>query len=287
VYSIEVQGLSAVRQRIRDVPRQFRFAGAGALNEVAFIAARRAVPAEMAQVFDRPKPYILRSPWYTQARPDRLVAALGVSKHGGPGYAPEQLTPGVVKGGKGNDPADTLRAEVFGGPRALKKSERLFQRAGVLPAGYAMVPAKWLIDSVAGDGYGGIKASFIVRLLSYLQAFGEQGFKANMKAKGIRRLARFGKTDSGFKRIGGVQYFVSYGRLRSLNADSDALQHLKPGIWQRSGTHGSDVKPVFLFTKVPSYAKRLRLGEVISRAVQENLPRAFDQRLRRALASAR
>lgn len=284
MYSIEVQGLSAVRQRVRDLPRQFRFAGAGALNEVAFIAARQAVPAEMAQVFDRPRPFTLRAPWYKQAAPDRLSAAVGVSKDSKPGYSLEQLT---AKGGKQNDPAETLRAEVFGGPRALKKSERLFQRVGVLPQGYAMVPAKWLVDSAAGDGYGGIKAGFIVRLLSYLQAFGEQGFKANMKAKGIRRLAKFGKTESGFKRVGGVQYFVSYGRLRSLNADSDAQQHLKPGIWQRSGTHGSDVKPVFLFTKMPSYAKRLRLGEVISRTVQANLPRAFDQRLRRALATAR
>lgn len=274
MYSIEVLGLDALRTRVRNLPKQLRFAGARALNDVGF-AARNAIVAEMGRVFDRPTPFILRSVRLLRARPDKLSVTM----------FPDS------PGGKSVDPTDVLRAEVLGGARKLKRSERAFQRIGVLPQGKIMVPAA----AAPLDSYGNVPGSFIVRLLSYFQAFGEQGYRANMKASGIRRLAGRGNPRMGpprrYAHIGGVEYFVSYGRTAGAAINVERRggrdQHLPAGIWQRSGTHGSDVKPVFLFVNAPRYTQRLRMGEVIAEVVQRELPQRFQQQLRAALATAR
>lgn len=273
MYSIEVLGLDALRSRVRSLPKQLRFAGARALNDVGF-AARNAVIAEMGRVFDRPTPFVLRSLRLLPARPDKLSVIL----------FPDS------PGGKAVDPTDVLRAEVLGGARKLKRSERAFQRIGVLPQGKVMVPAA----AAPRDSYGNVPGPFIVRLLSYFQAFGEQGYRANMKAAGIRRLAGRANPRMGpprrFAHIGGVEYFISRGRGEFTGRGSwrnGQQQHLPAGIWQRSGTHGSDVKPVFLFVNAPRYAQRLRMGEIIAEVVQRELPQRFHQRLTAALATAR
>ena len=286
MFSIEVQGLASVRQRVRSLPKQFRFAAAQALNAVAFQAARRALPDEMAKVFDRPTPFILRAPWYRKATPELLVAEIGVDKGRAPGYAADQLSSGVVRGGKSTvDPANVLRPEVVGGGRRLKRFEVALQRVGILPAGYAIVPGA----AAPRDAYGNVPGPFLVRLLSYLQVFGEQGYRANMTEKNRRRLAGRAGPRVGpprrYAHIGGVEYFVSYGKLRSNERGTPG--HLKPGIWQRSGTHGSDVKPVLLFVRQPRYEQRLRMAEVVARTVQAQLPAVFHQRLQGALRTAR
>lgn len=284
--AIELQGLGRLRDQVRNLPRQLRFAAAGALNDVAFIAARQAVPAQMARDFVAPTPYVLRSPWYRKATAEQLEAAVGVDSAGRGGYGAAQLSSGAVRGGKSTDPANVLRAEVLGGRRKLKRAEVAFQRIGILPAGYAMVPGV----AAPRDGYGNVPGPFIVRLLAYFEAFGEQGYRANMTAKGRRRLAQRGNPRVGpprrFAHIGGVEYFVSYGRLRT-NPNSDAVPHLKPGIWQRSGTHGSDIKPVFLFVPVPSYRVRLQLREAVGTVVRSELPRQFRQRFVNAMRTVR
>ena len=273
MYSIEVLGLDALRGRVRALPKQFKFAGALALNGTGF-AARDAVMAEMGQVFDRPKPFIQRSIRVLKAEPQKLSVSIFPSS----------------PGGKAVDPVDVLRAEVFGGQRKLKRFELAFARVGILPQGMGMVPSPWLVESSAGDQHGGISASFIRRLLSYFQAFGEQGYRANMKERGIKRLAKIGRSEGGFKTVGGVQYFVSRGRGEFTGRGSwrnGQEQHLPAGIWQRSGIHGSDVKPVFLFVRAPRYTQRLLMGEVIAGVARRELPQRFNQHLRRALATAR
>jgi len=276
VYSIEVLGLAAVRERVRNVPKQMRYAAALALGEVGR-AARADLAAEARTAFKDPTPFTIRAllsrPRDRWATTDRLV---------------EIITP-EYPGGKAVDPVDVLRPEVEGGARKLKRAERAFQRVGILPPGMAMVPARGLVDGPKGDGYGNVKGSFIVQLISYFQAFGEQGYRANMTAKRKRSLAKYGKSEGGFKRIGGVEYFVSRGRGEFTGRGSwrnGQQQHLPAGIWQRSGTHGSNVKPVFLFVRPPRYTERFRMGEVIAQRARD-LPQRFNQHLVRALATAR
>lgn len=271
MYSVQVLGLDRIKRRIKDAPRQIRYAAARTINDTAFIGAK-AVGLRMATAFDRVTPFIAKSvrPSLTPATPERLRRSIFPA------------TPG----GKSVDPANVLQAEVFGGPRKFKRSERAFQRVGVLPAGYSMVPSRELLKSEKVDRYGNVKGSFIVQLLSYFQAFGEQGYRANMTAKRKRSLAKFGKSEGGFKKINGVEYFVSFGKLRS-RGDLGTPQNLPAGIWSRSGTHGSNVAPIFMFVRAPIYRARLPYAETIESAVVEAFPRLYAGHLQRALATAR
>jgi hypothetical protein len=210
--------------------QELKKATANALNDAAF-EARKTVQQEMDR-FDRVTPYVRRSVFVTPATADKLQAVVE------PRYM----------GGKGVDPQNILRASIFGGQRKLKRSERAFAAAGLLPAGYVIVPGQ----ACPLDQYGNIKGSFIVQLISYFKAFGEQGYKANMGDKRKSKLANRGRTE-GYKAINGVVYFVSRGKLLSGRGGT----HLAPGIWAKSGIHGSNVKPIMMFVKQPTYQKRL------------------------------
>ena len=90
-------------------------------------------------------------------------------------------------GGKGIDPQKILNAQAWGGRRHDKRSEVALRRAGILPTGYQTA----IPDDARGgpypgsdDGRGNLRGAFLVQLISYFRAFGEQGYKANMSAKG-------------------------------------------------------------------------------------------------------
>lgn len=224
------------------------------MNNMAF-EARKALGVEMRRVFDRPTPYIANSPFVTMAKPDALTATVSMR----------------YPGGKGIDPEQVLQAEVIGGPRALKRYEIALQRAGVLPKGFFTVPGTGVADKL--DAFGNLRGAFLVQLISYFGAFGEQGYKANMTDKRKKSLAKVGKSAGGFKTINGVQYFLSYGKLRG---GKDA--HFAPGIWSRSGTHGSNVKSVLMFVRQPVYKPRLNI-EAVGALIAATAPREMDRAL--------
>ena len=231
---------------------------AKALNDSAF-AARATIQKGMDSVFDRPTPYIRKSVWVTPATPEKLEASV----------APTYF------GGKGVDPQKILQAEVFGGRRRLKRSEVLLQNAGILPPGYVTVPGA----ACPLDSYGNIKGGFLVQLISYFKAFSEQGYRANMTDKRKKGLAKFGKSERGYKTINGVVYILSLGSLPGGKGVHDAMNrtiHLAPGIWAKSGTHGSSVKPILMFVKGTNYAKRL---DIFEKPVQDALAK-FEPRFR-------
>lgn len=273
--SIEITGVEAAGQRIRDVPRQVRFATSQALNETAF-AARLNVQAEMRSVFDRPTPWIQKTIFVKPAKPAQLEAQI----------YPEYL------GGKSVEPSKVLWAEVFGGDRRAKRSERALRRIGVLPPGMVIVPGK----GAPLDAYGNIPGSFLVRLLAYFEAFGEQGYSSNMNDKGRARLAKV-KRSNGALKVRGVQYFVSYGKgtrmTRAVNAQGQLsrpdgqAQHLPAGIWSRTGTHGSGIKPILMFVRAPRYSVRLRIRDVVEATVQRELPQRYAKWIGVAIATAK
>jgi hypothetical protein len=228
---------------------ELKVATAKALNDAAF-EGRKVIQSELDTSFDRVTPYIKRSIQVDRATPERLIATVE------PTYM----------GGKGVDPANILRASVFGGQRKHKASERAFARVGILQPGYSIVPG----EQCPLDRYGNIKGSFMVQIISYFQAFGEQGYKANMTAKRKGKLANVGRTASGFKTINGVVYFLSHGKLRGGRGGS----HLHYGIWAKTGTHGSDVKPIIMFVKQPTYRKRLDFfGKPVKAGTEKFNPR--------------
>lgn len=234
-------------------------ATAAALNDTAF-AIRKAEQEEMTRVFDRVTPYMRNSVFVEKATPFRLVASI----------APEYM------GGKGVDPQRVLRAGVMGGQRKDKAAERALQRAGILPKGFQMVPG----EAAPLDAYGNIKAGFLVQILSYMRAFGEQGYKANATDRTKARREKRGRTASGYATINGVAYFVAYGKLRDGKG-----QHLAPGIYSKTGIHGIDIKPVLMFVRRGTYRVRLDYAGVGLRVADETFGRRFRYRYRQAIES--
>ncbi|MGH6625159.1 MAG: hypothetical protein ACRECD_01205 [Burkholderiaceae bacterium] len=250
-----------VQKYIDRVGKQARFAAMQSINDTAF-KVRDELQREMRAKFDRVTPYILRSVQVTKATKQSMTATI----------EPKYM------GGKGIDPQKILRAQIFGGSRRLKRSEVALNRAGILPAGYVIVPG----DAVPLDVYGNVKGGFIVQLISYFQAFGEQGYKANMTAKRKASLAKRGRKQ-GYKTIGGVEYFVNYGKLRGGRGG----KHLHPGIWARTGIHGSDIKPILMFVRAPNYQTRLDFFGVSRPTIDQEFPKFFERRFADALRTAR
>ena len=246
-------GLASVQRQLAKLSsQQAKQAYAEGLNDAGF-RVRREWQREMGDQFDRPTAYILKSVYVRKATPERLSAEIE------PTYF----------GGKGVDPQKILQAQEFGGPRRDKRSEMALRRIGILPAGYqTVIPATPFPGS--DDGRGNVRGSFLVRLLSYFQALGEQGYRANMTDRSKARLHK------GTKGREGVRFFVAYGRLRG-----GPTQHLAPGIWAATGTQGGIVRPVLMFVRNATYEARISRERVADRAdVQPYIERRIRFRIR-------
>lgn len=240
--TLKLDGLDKVQKQLAQLTGpQFREAAAKAITDTAF-QVRRTMQAELASVFQDPTPYIVKSVYVKPADASTLSATIE------PTYF----------GGKGIDPQQILRAQEAGGTRRDKRSEVALRRAGILPAGYQTALPRVPFPG-SDDGRGNMRGPFLVQLISYFQAFGEQGFKANMSDKRKASLQR------GTSKVAGRRYFVAYGNLRS-----GKTSHLAPGIWAVVGTTGADVRPVLMFVRTPSYTPRLSMARIAEKADADN-----------------
>lgn len=269
---IQIRGQKEVADALRRLSGpQARQAYASALNDAGF-QARRVMQREMDTVFDRVTPWVRKSPKVFMATPEDLSVSIAPTLH--------TDRNAFVRGGKvGVDPQDVLQAQEFGGRRRDKRSEAALRRAGILPSGWqTVIPT----DPYPGsdDGRGNLRGAFLQQLLSYLQAYSEQGFKANMTDKRKARLRNqqgIGNiaTKKVYKTTLGRRYFVSLGRLRG--------HHLAPGVWAASGTHDVEVKPVLMFVKAGTYQPRLSMDRI---AQQADLQNYLDRRVRYRIREA-
>lgn len=179
-----------------------------------------ALRSEMEEVFDRPTRWALGGIRWRNASPSNPVFRVWLEEFGG----------------KGIPAADYLAAEIEGGPRRLKRMEIALQAKGLMPKGWFAVPGR----QAPLDAHGNVPGPFIVRMLSDLQAFGEQGYRANRRGKrtGARR----------------TNYFFVPGK----------GSHLKPGVYWHlpNGLLGV----VFAFVSKASYEKRYDFYGVGQRA---------------------
>ena len=243
--------------------KQVPFATATALNETAKDFSM-AIIDKMKDVFSNPTPYTLRGVKVLKfAKKDRLQAHVGL-RNDSPG-----------KGGAWDR---VLGHQFNGGQRAWKRSEGAFMHAGILPSGMAMVPPDDSSWAVKLDAYGNVPPSLIVVLLSYFQAFPEQGYRANSTKKTRDKRAKFGTTAEGYKTINGVVYFVS---LRGRG------NHLADGIWAKRGTHGSDVAPVLMFVRRPTYRKRIYLKQLGEQIIAKVFSKHFKDSLSKAIQTSK
>jgi len=244
--SVKIDGLDALQAKLRGLSdKKINVAIAAALNDAAYAGAQE-TKKTMAQAFDRPTPWVLGGVRYVKARKDKLEASIDFDQWGNK----TNVTVGKV-----------LQAEIFGGQRKTKRHEIALQRAGILPAGMAIVPGPGAIL----DQYGNMRAAQIVQIMAWFKSFGQQGYKANSTDKTRARLGKDKK--SGAK---GFQYF----------ALPNKVGNLAPGIYQRfTFASGSSIKPVMFFVALPSYKRRLDFYGIAERKAVAEFNRAFPRYL--------
>lgn len=206
------------------------------------------IQKQMPKMLDRPTPFTVNSVMFKSATAQSLEAAVLIRE----------------EAFKGTAPVKYMAPETYGGERRQKRFERQLQAVGLLPAGMFAVPCR----GAKLDAYGNWDRGQIVQVLSYLRAFGQQGYRANMNDKRQHR----------FTQKHGSMYFVG---------EAGKGGHL--GIWEvkRFATK-SVIKPIALFVKAPRYSKRVDFHGVAQRTAEKELPYqikiAMDQAMARMKA---
>lgn len=242
--SVSIQ-LDRIKSGLRELEvNQIPFALAAALTDTAKDVTA-AEQHEIRDSFDRPTPTTQNSVYMKPATKANLEAIVGIKNFMGKGTSAEEY----------------LASEIEGGQRLPKRFERALISAGIMPSGYYAMPGA----GVALDQYGNIGRGLIVQLISYFQAFPEQGYAANMTDKRKAALAK------GKRGQQGVAYFASRGD-----------GHLPRGIWARySFGHGSAIKPILIFVKGAHYEKRFdyfyTAKLTIDRVFEKNLRARWQQ----------
>lgn len=262
-------------------------AAIGALNDTAF-EARRAVQAAMPVALDRPTPATVKSVVYDQAGAEGALRLANPTERrfGLPRLRQINSSPLEARVYLSDYIYDAehrgLGAQITGASRrAFKSAERRLQQSGLMPTGHFMVPSTGLLaQGSLVDAYGNVRGSFIRGLLSYLQAFSDQGYTANTSRKKRDSIAARGRNERGHATINGVVYFVSMGR----GERNGRGQHLPAGIWAKRGTHGARVYPVFLYVPSVGYQQRLRWDDILRNTAERTFPRRYAERLERELS---
>lgn len=252
-----------IRDNFKDVIANAR----GARDQVPFATAvaltwtgrdvRDAERSSMPTAFDRPVPYTLNSLYLKPATKQDLTARVWVKDE---------------RAGSGTPATRYLVPEIEGGRRGVKAFERMLQRIGALPAGWAAVPG----EGADIDQHGNMRRGQITQILSYLRAFGEQGYSANITAKKQARMAK------GTKAKRGVSYFVSHGKYR------DQTRHLPAGVWRRTdfGEAGTALTPIMIFVPRAQYRKRWDFYGIANREISAKFPGNFEKAYQQAVAKA-
>ncbi len=271
--TVKVHGLDQLKSELAGKARQIRFATAKALT-ITGHAVRSEVINELHARLDRPTSYTTKQAIQVlPATKETLSTRVGLGvKYDAPS--------------KGTPYAKAIGHLFTGGERSFKKMEGAFLRLGVLPPGWIMVPGK----ACPLDGYGNISRGFIVQLISYFNAFAEQGYKANMSDKKRGKIEKRGLSEGGYKTINGVAYFISRGKGNWFGGRSwknGRTQSLPPGIWAKSGVHGVSVKPIIMFVRMGNWTQRIDLDRIARAVVSKSWQSNFISSLENALRSSR
>lgn len=221
---------------------QVPFATSLALNRLAE-KIRAGEKAVMRARFDRPTPYTMNSLYMRPATKSRLMAEVKIK---------DGATKAVA-------PVNWLAAEITGGARRQKRSEVALSSVGIAKA---WEPA----PGATRDGYGNVSRALIVKMLSALRAFGEQGYTANRSRS--KRSAK---------------------KARAFDIFVGAPNGEPSGVWQRVAmAHGTALKPLmWLHDELPTYRVRVPFDKIAANIYTAHAPREFERAMREALATAR
>lgn len=224
---------------------QLPWAVADAVNKTAE-NVKAEIVQEMHRVFVAPTRWTLNSLYVKRGNKKNPVATVWVKNQSSNGPAP----------------VNWLIPETEGGKRKYKRMEKALQSIGALPSGMMVYPTKF----ADMDSNGNVKAGQVTQILSYLKAFGTNGFRANMDAKGRKRMTS--RT--------GYSYFV--GKPKGKIA----------GIWKRvNQASGSMIQPIFYFIPSPTYRPRLDFYGVANRVYAAKFLDNFRNAMAKAVETAR
>ena len=133
--------------------RQIPFATSRALNATAKSVQDR-LSREITSRFDRPTPWIQKSPFVRNSSKENLEAIVGIKNQGRAASQAVYLAQHFEGGGRGNKPM-----------------EKAMRAAGILPAGWLAVPSQ---DGVQKDAYGNVSKATVARIIAALQNGGRQ-----------------------------------------------------------------------------------------------------------------
>jgi hypothetical protein len=234
--------------------KQARFAAKNALNRTAQWA-ETFVRMQMRKQFHQPTTYFLRSLRIIYAYAGKLEVALWFKDRG----TWDEIEPIMVP-------------HVEGGARARKPMELRLQRAGLLPAGWYVVPGA----GADVDAFDNMSRGQISTILNVLGTYKEAGYnKAN--AKTVERLAK-GNAKKG---IYGFTYWVN-------PVNGRRARHIPPGVYKRVQTgFGSSLKPVLIFVSRANYRRRFDFYGIVRKVFDERFAAEFDRAYADAMRTAR
>lgn len=252
---------------INMMPNNINRAANKTINDTLF-DLRRDYLTEFGRIFDRPNMnYLNRAFNIVKATPTSLFGSIEIRD--------DSI-------GKGTRFTDVLRAHIEGNYREIKKFEKALAYQDYMSRGMIAAPA----SGAKLDQYGGLDGKFNAMLLSYFNAYSKAGFTAGMTKKKKDKIADRGthwgtkvRTGKNVMTINGVIYFM-VGMNRSSRTN-----HLKPGIYKKSGLHGSNLEPVILFVNRREYKKRFDFYGIAERAVSKNFQSQFYRNVHNAITS--
>lgn len=236
--NFSLSGLS-ITPLIQEMPFLVKYAASSAINDTAFDFRKR-VNNEISKKVHMPRKITRTAGFvFRRANKDKLQAEVGLKDFLPKGTAPDLF----------------LRPLIYGGDRNAKRAEKGLVRAGKLRPGQRLIFINENAPELA-DTSGDIRGSKMVQILSSIQGFAEQGFRANIK--NINRAA----------------YFLVNGQTTEDN--------LHPGIYKWTDKKNKKFKMVFLITDAPfSYRKKIRYFEQSRKAAEKTFPVQFVTRFRR------
>ena len=230
---------------LQKYPYLYRYAAANAVNDVAFDSKAR-LNEHAKRVFMNPRPFTTKAGIVSyKAKIDTLQAKIGLKDR--------DDTPKA-----GTSPAVYLRRQILGGERAHKRFESaLIRRFPQFGKGTFFVPARQNKDFL--DQYGDLRGGVVTQMLSQLQAFPEQGYRANIKDKNkALYFPVFHKGDYGL---------------------------LPPGIYKRDALGSENFQAVVFATrKAPRYRKRYYYHETVAKSARITFGPSFSRRLQKMAA---
>lgn len=210
---------SALERALLDMSKELGTKAATTAVGRTAARARLDMRARLPDVFNHPTPFTVNAVRFA-VDPEARCATLYVSEDAA----------------KGTSPAKYLAAEIQGGHRRDKRSERAMIMRGLMEPDQQMVPGA----GAPLDAYGNIRRGAMAQIMSRISAFGEQGYSANVTGKTRGKLAKAKRA----VRSTGTDYFVARDRAGRPR-----------GVFRLLGRH--QITPVLIFTdRRPDYRKR-------------------------------